>query len=112
MNKQSQLDARLDRLTAIARDLPAQSACEELKKALFGSHNAVIARGARLIARAGERDLIPTLIDAFTHLLHLPAASDKGCRAKGAIIEALNNLTGVSGTKWSIAERSSETGTV
>ena len=75
-----------------ARKVPVYPSELEIKKALLGTNNSVMARAAQLIARAGDKGLIPTLIEAFGHLLQMPAAADKSCRAKSAIVEALDDL--------------------
>jgi HEAT repeat protein len=54
----------------------------------------VVARAAEAIGRRGLEDAIPALIAAFTRLLHAarPGEVDKGCRAKEALIQALDAL--------------------
>ncbi len=88
MKTSPRLEAKLNKLALLARDLPSRSAREELTKVLLGKDNFVIARAARLIARAGDRELVPVLVDALGRLLNMPA----GCRAKSAILEALDDL--------------------
>lgn len=86
------LDARLQRLVVVARDLPAKSALDEFKKALASANHHVVARAAILAAKAKACDLVPALTEAMTRLIALPAASDKGCTAKLAIVRALHAL--------------------
>lgn len=56
--------------------------------------SAVVARAAAALANRGLEDAIPALILAFTRLLRAarPADADKNCRAKEAIIQALDVL--------------------
>ena len=92
MKTSPRLEEKLNKAALLARDLPSQSAREELTKVLLGTNSFVIARAARLIAKAGDRELVPALVDALGRLLNMPASADKGCRAKSAILEALDDL--------------------
>ncbi len=94
----SRLDDKLNRLSERARDLPSQAARDEFSRVLLGQSNVLIARAARLIARAKDRELCPVLVEAFDRLLTLPADFDKSCRAKSAILDALDDL-GYDGTE-------------
>lgn len=94
----SRLDDKLNRLAERAQDLPSQSARDEFSKVLLGQSNVLIARAARLIARAKDRELCPVLVEAFHRMLTLPASFDKNCRAKSAILDALDEL-GYDGTE-------------
>lgn len=86
------LDSKLERLAQLAKDLSSESAQNEFRKALFSQNHTIIARAAQLAARARAYVLIPSLIEAFARLIAMPAASDKGCTAKSAIVRALDQL--------------------
>ncbi len=92
MKTSSSFEDKLKRLALVARDLPSQSAREELTKALQGTSNFLIARAAQLVARAKDAAFMPALCSSFDRLLGIPASADKGCRAKTAILESLDAL--------------------
>lgn len=92
MKRSQDLDSKLQRLALVARDLPAESALDEFRKALQSSNHTVVARAAQLAGRAKAYDLVPALVDAMARLVAMPAASDKGCTAKMAIARALEAL--------------------
>jgi HEAT repeat protein len=63
-----------------------------LVKALAGANNILVAEAAKIAGRLGMEKLIPDLLKAFDRFLDDPLKRDKGCLAKEAIIETLDNL--------------------
>lgn len=63
-----------------------------LREALGHANNVVMARAAQRMADAGEAGFIPALQARGLALLGKPAEADKNCRAKEAIIMALEAL--------------------
>ncbi len=92
MAKSRGVDAKLSRLSAMRREATAPPFVAELRKAINDSSNLVVAAAAAL---AGERNLPVLAADletAFTRFLVDPVETDKVCRAKSAIIVALNQF--------------------
>jgi len=65
---------------------------DELKKALRSDKAATVAAAAARAGDEGRHDLLSDLGAALDRFLNLPAKSDKGCRAKLALLEALDRL--------------------
>ena len=86
------LESRLARLTELG-ELPMTAAVEhELLAALADGSNLVVARAAEVMGRSGQEAFLPHLMAAFDRLLRQPATADKTCRAKEAIVHALEAL--------------------
>ena len=92
MAKSMTLEAQLSRLREIEHAALTPELREELCAALGGTNNIVTARAAQVMASSGHAGFIPHLVAAFRHLLAQPAAADKNCRAKEAILLALDAL--------------------
>ncbi len=67
-------------------------AIEELRKNLSGSNHILAAEAARIAGNHTITDLIPDLLTAFARFMENPTKTDKGCLAKEAIAEALDEL--------------------
>jgi len=65
---------------------------EELRKGLADPSNLVVASAATMIGDRAIRELAADLVAAFERLLIEPEKSDKQCRGKIAVVEALNKL--------------------
>ena len=86
------LDDRLARLSELA-DVPlTDEVTGELRKALAAANNFVVAKAARIAGQRLIAEFAPTLAAAFPRFLKTPTKTDKGCRAKSAIVEALDAL--------------------
>lgn len=64
----------------------------ELRRALAGTNNIVIAKAARIAGRRSLAALGEAMAKAFARLMEDPAKKDKGCRALTDIAEALDAL--------------------
>jgi HEAT repeat protein len=64
----------------------------ELRAALTVASNFVVAEAAEIVGEQKLSELIPDLLAAFERFLVEPEKTDKQCRAKIAIAEALNQL--------------------
>jgi HEAT repeat protein len=92
MAKLRSVDAKLSRLRALRQEVATQEHLADLRHALADKSNLVVADAAEI---AGERllsDLAPDLVDAFNRFMVEPAENDKLCRAKIAIVTALNKM--------------------
>lgn len=79
-------------LTALhgLRDAPrTPEALAQLRRALDDKSNFVVAAAAEVIANAELVELLPLLPKAFARFLIDPSKTDKGCKAKLAIADAL-----------------------
>jgi HEAT repeat protein len=85
-------DAKLARLQAM-RNQPATSETTlELRRYLADSSSSVVAEAARTIRDQAVPELVGDLVAAFNRLMTDPEVSDKQCRAKIEIVDALNRL--------------------
>lgn len=80
-------------LDAIERDAGGPGAhLAAVRRALGHASSLVVARAARIAGRFDRRDLEPDLVAAFVRLCAAPAAADPGCKAKEALVAALDKL--------------------
>ena len=92
MGKKRSVDAKLARLTALRKEPASSAVIAELCKFLGDASNFVAAEAAAIIGKAKLVDLAPDLAAAFDRFMIDPEETDKICRAKIALIEALNQL--------------------
>jgi hypothetical protein len=92
MAKLRGVDAKLQRLGAIGRDKITPSTIPELRDFLADGSSLVVAEAAELAGTHELTDLASDLAAAFDRFMLEDGKTDKGCRAKIAIIEALNKL--------------------
>ena len=92
MAKPRSTEAKLARLRELRGAPPAPQQLEELRGALRDASNLVAAKAAELAGEAHCSDLAPELVEAFERFLDNPEKKDKLCRAKIALVEALNKL--------------------
>lgn len=64
----------------------------EIKRALKGTSSLLVSRAAEIAGDKELFELIPELAAAFVRMLDSEGSVDKGCRAKTAIVDALNAL--------------------
>jgi len=86
------LEEQLARLGEIERAEWTDDTRRELCDALANASNIVIERAAQIMGDSGEAAFIPPLTDAFQRVIRQPATADKNCRAKEAIVTALDAL--------------------
>lgn len=93
MAKRQRLEEQLARLDGI-RDAPAVDAAglALLAASLQAGHNAVVAKAARIAGNRGLAGLTESVAAQFSRFMERPTKSDPGCRAKTAIVRALNAL--------------------
>ena len=92
MGKARSLEAKLARLRVLRGEPPSPQRLGELRTALRDSSNLVVAEAAEIAGKGQLGDLAPDLVAAFERFLENPAKNDKHCRAKTAVVEALNIL--------------------
>jgi HEAT repeat protein len=86
------VDAKLARLREWRGQPCSPQLLPVLSAALRDSSNLVAAEAAELVGEARVADLAPALVESFERFLDNPVKKDKQCRAKIAIVEALNKL--------------------
>ena len=82
----------MSRLAALRRETPAPEHIAELGKALEDKSNLVVAHAAETVAEQVTGELAPALVAAFYRFMLNAETTDKLCRAKLAIVEALNKI--------------------
>jgi HEAT repeat protein len=92
MAKARSSEAKLVRLRELRRELPSPAGLQELRSYLADSSNFVAAEAAEVAGEMRLTDLAPDLVEAFERFLINPEKKDKLCRAKIAIVEALNKM--------------------
>ncbi len=92
MAKPQSLEAKLARLREIRGEPSSPQALQALRTGLRDASNIVAAEAAEIAGLAHLTDLAPDLVAAFERFLDQPEKRDKQCRAKIAIVEALNKM--------------------
>src|SRR6516165_7673364 len=92
MAKGRSVEAKLAKLRSLRGDSLSPEAIGELRSALSDASNLVVADAAEIAGKAHATELAPDLVTAFDRFLEEPEKTDKLCRAKNAIGEALNQL--------------------
>src|SRR5260221_11992139 len=92
MAKARGVDAKLNRLRAIRDEAVGPAIVAELRDALGDKSNLLVAAAAKIVGERMLTDLGPELVAAFQRFLIDPAETDKLCRAKIAIVDALNRI--------------------
>jgi HEAT repeat protein len=92
MARVGKVDAKLTQLRAL-RDAPvSESLIAQLRDLVADKSNLVVAEAAEVVGERMLTDLGPDLVAAFRRFLVDPAETDKLCRAKIAITDALNTI--------------------
>lgn len=94
MPKRLTIEEQLARVSEIARAPLTDDAVTELRELLASPYNLVVARVAQVMTDIGRPDFVPSLANACRRLLRQPATADKTCRAKEALVQALDVLGG------------------
>src|SRR5260370_1878104 len=92
MAKARGVEAKLARLHSLRKELISPEIVAELRKLLGDASNFVVADAAAYIGEANLADLAPELVAAFDRFMIDAEETDKLCRAKIALIEALNKI--------------------
>jgi len=92
MAKARGLETKLARLRAIGKEDATPGHIAELKSFLGDKSNLVAAEAAEIIGKRMLSNLAPDLVAAFGRFMIDPVETDTLCRAKIAIVEALNKL--------------------
>src|SRR5262245_2102554 len=101
MAKARSLEAKLAKLRGRRGAPRSPELLAELRAALMDASNLVAAEAAEIAGEQKLSELIPDLAVAFGRFLEEPEKTDKQCRAKIAIAEALNQLEyGEEGFFW------------
>lgn len=85
-------DAKLARLHAMRKEPVTSETTLELRRYLADASSLIVAEAARVIKEQAVPDLAGDLVAAFERLMIDAEESDKGCRAKIEIVDALNQL--------------------
>jgi HEAT repeat protein len=92
MAKRASTEEKISALRELEHEPITEGTRKALGKALTGANNILVAEAAKVAGRLGVQALMPDLLKAFDRFLDNPLKRDKGCLAKEAIIEALDNL--------------------
>jgi hypothetical protein len=90
--KKDPLDAVLAKLRTLRDDPQSEATQRELRRVLSGKNSHAVAMAAKLAGELSLDRLVPELVEAFARFMQKPEKSDKGCRAKSEIAEALHQL--------------------
>ena len=92
MAKARSVEAKLSRLQALRHEPAVSEHLAELRHALLDRSNLVVAEAAEIVGNRLLSDFALDLVAAFDRFLIDPVETDKLCRAKIAIVEALNKI--------------------
>lgn len=92
MPKHDSIIDKLAVLKELEREPFSDGVRDELLRALANSVNIIIARAAEIMGRSGKTEFIQPLLARGEYLLKQTADADKACRAKEAIVQALDAL--------------------
>jgi HEAT repeat protein len=92
MAKPRSSEAKLARLRELRGQPAAPKMLDELRAALRDASNFVAEAAAEIAGASHLTDLAPDLVEAFDRFLDNPEKTDKLCRAKIAIVDALNKM--------------------
>lgn len=92
MARKPDLDATLERLVEIRDDPSAPGALDALREILASPLSHAVARAAEIVGSGQLRDFEPDLVEAYDRFGNDPVRRDPGCRAKTALVDALQFL--------------------
>lgn len=92
MGKARGVDAKLARMRGLRAETVTPQLLGQLREALADKSNFVAAAAAEIVGERSLTDLVPDLTAAFHRFLEDAEETDKTCRAKIAIVEALHKL--------------------
>jgi HEAT repeat protein len=85
-------DAKLARLHAMRNQPTTSETTLELRRYLADASSLIVAEAAKIVKDQPVPELVGDLVAAFDRLMIEPEESDKQCRAKIEIVDALNQL--------------------
>jgi HEAT repeat protein len=85
-------DARLARIHALRNQPTTPESVLELRHGLADASGLIVAETAKIVRDQADSELAPDLVAAFDRLMIDPEESDKQCRGKIEIADALNRL--------------------
>lgn len=88
--KRSTLEDELNELRAVSDDPRSEDATKRLRAGLASKRAMVVARAATIIKERRLDGFTAELKDAYARFLEDPVKTDLGCRAKTAVLEALD----------------------
>jgi HEAT repeat protein len=86
------LDAKLARLHAMRGQPVTSESTRDMRCSLTDGSSLIVAEAAKIIKDQAVPELVSDLVAAFDRLMSDPEESDKQCRAKIEIVDALNRL--------------------
>ncbi|HYV36658.1 MAG TPA: hypothetical protein VE988_13195 [Gemmataceae bacterium] len=92
MAKSRGVDAKLIRLQELRQEAAGPHHLAELRKALADNSSLVVAAAAEIVSVCILPDLTSDLVAAFDRFMVESETTDKNCRAKIAIVDALNTI--------------------
>lgn len=92
MNKPSRIEEMFHQLNKLASGPITSESVAEIRRALTGSNSLLVSKAAEIIGSRRLHDLIPEMTAAFDRFMVDGPKTDKQCKAKIAIINALNEL--------------------
>src|SRR5437868_1392295 len=92
MAKAHSTEAKLARLRELRGESASPPLLQELRGSLRDASNHVVAAAAELVGAAPFPELALDLVEAYERFLDEPEKKDKLCRARIAVVEALNKL--------------------
>jgi hypothetical protein len=92
MAKVRGVESKLTRLRLIRNEPITPAVIAELRDGLSDKSNFVAAAAAEIVGERTLTDLVPDLVAAFRRFLIDPVETDKLCKAKIEMVEALNRL--------------------
>ena len=90
--KSRKSDAKLARLHVMSNQPATSGTTLELRRYLADASSFIVAEAAKIIKDHAVPELVHDLVAAFDRLMIDPEESDKQCRAKIEIVDALNRL--------------------
>ncbi len=92
MAKRPSLEDRLAEIDALRAQPDAEATAVSLRHALGLKNSFIVARAAELTGEFELRELSDAMVSAFNRLIDTGYEADKGCRAKTAVVDALQNM--------------------
>jgi HEAT repeat protein len=92
MGKRRSVDEKLAELSLLRQRSAGPESIGELRSALRDKSNLVVAAAARIVGDQSLRQLTAELEQAFARFMVEPATTDKLCRAKTAVVQALDKM--------------------
>lgn len=105
MARRPDLEKTLERLKQIRDEPTADGVADALREIIVGPLSHAVAMAAEIAGDTQLHDLVPALAQAFERFMENPVKRDPGCRAKTAIIDALQHLDASEGDLYLRASR-------